>query len=163
MQKHNLKLLLIFSLPLGLAAQVKKAPVVRKPVASPQQVKADTVLKNYREFPYWIAMMDDPKVNYAQAKLAFELFWEGREIPEETEGEAVNLYPKVATHPESDTVHQEIPQGPHFIHPETYRYIYAYKRMKWWLRENADWVNPKTGMVYTQDEKRRIMAERSMK
>lgn len=150
-------------LPVSLLAQVKKPTKAPLQTTQAKQHQTDSAVRNFKVFPYWIAMMDDPNVTYAQAKLAFELFWEGRELPEEVEGEAVNLYPEVATHPEDDSVRPQMPQGPHFIHPETYQYIFAYKRMKWWLRENADWVNPKSGKVYTQDEKKRILLERGNK
>lgn len=163
MQLKYLPFFIIGLLPAALQAQVKKAmpPTVGKVAIKPKT--ADSTIRNFKAFPYWIAMMDDPHVTYAQAKLAFEIFWEGRELPEETAGEAANLYPEVVTHGKDEEVKPDLPEGPKFKNPETYQYIYAYKRMKWWLRENADWVNPKTGEVYSQEDKKRMLIKRRNK
>ena len=38
---------------------------------------------DYKKHPYWIEMIKDPNVNYFEAIKAYELFWEGKEIPHE--------------------------------------------------------------------------------
>ncbi len=38
---------------------------------------------DYKKHPYWIEMIKDPNVNYFEAIKAYELFWQGKEIPRE--------------------------------------------------------------------------------
>ena len=45
-------------------------------------------------FPYWIAMMNDPNTNYYEAVEAFEKYWEHREKPTEDSGEAKDIFEK---------------------------------------------------------------------
>jgi hypothetical protein len=39
----------------------------------------------YKKNPVWIAMMDDTTANYFAVIRAFDLFWEGKELPTEEE------------------------------------------------------------------------------
>jgi hypothetical protein len=137
------------------SAQVKKNKPVKSVEPTPQ------VRPDYQKFPYWIAMMYDTTVKYNEAKFAFEEFWKNRELPEETEGEAAELYPAIETKSIEDTiVNESTSKGLHFKNAETYKYIYEYKRMKWWLKENEVWVNPYTGKVYSQQEKYNILTNK---
>ncbi len=137
------------------SAQAKKNKPVKNTEPTP------VVKPDYQKFPYWIKMMEDTIVKYSEAKFAFEEFWKNRELPEETEGEAVELYPVVETKSIEDTATGESStKGLHFKNKETYQYIYEYKRMKWWLKENEVWVNPNTGRVYSQQEKYNILTNK---
>jgi len=39
--------------------------------------------KDYATYPYWIRMMKDTNTNYFEAVKAFNMYWKGREKPEE--------------------------------------------------------------------------------
>ena len=43
--------------------------------------KKNSKEKSYEKFPYWVQMMEDPKCNYNEAIIAFELFWKNRKRP----------------------------------------------------------------------------------
>lgn len=54
------------------------------------QKKANNTYKDYTKGPLWIAMMDDPNVNYFEIEKAYEQYWSKHEKPEgedETIGE----------------------------------------------------------------------------
>ena len=36
--------------------------------------------EEYRQYPYWVEMMQDPEANFFETQKAFELYWENREI-----------------------------------------------------------------------------------
>lgn len=151
---------LLFTYIFILSAYISSAQAKKnKPV---KNVEPTPVVKpDYQKFPYWIKMMEDTTVKYSEAKFAFEEFWKNRELPEETEGEAVELYPVVETKSIEDTsAGESSTKGLHFKNKETYQYIYEYKRMKWWLKENEIWVNPNTGRVYSQQEKYNILTNK---
>ena len=56
-----------------------------------QEEATNDTLSNY---PYWIAMMDNPNVNYYKAVEAFDKYWEHRERPTENDGEGKDIYSK---------------------------------------------------------------------
>ena len=39
--------------------------------------------KDYKKYPYWKDMMDDPTTNFFEIQKAFNLFWEGKKMPME--------------------------------------------------------------------------------
>lgn len=40
-------------------------------------------IREYKQSPHWIAMMEDSLTNYFEAQKAFDLFWSVREMPKE--------------------------------------------------------------------------------
>lgn len=46
------------------------------------QKKANTNHKDYTKTPMWIAMMDDPNVNFFEIEKAYEQYWSKHEKPE---------------------------------------------------------------------------------
>jgi hypothetical protein len=122
-----------------------------------QNTKADSSFKKndiekYHNNPVWIDMMNDPNVNYYEACKAFDIFWQGREIPSESEGEAAELYKK----------NEEEDKGLKFKNPETYKYIYSYKQFINWRRAMANKVDPQTGQLLTNQQQLNIWKEQTM-
>lgn len=70
MQKANILLLCIFSCLAILVFSCRSS----KPVASGANKSAKQPI-DYTKEPYWINMMDDPKVNYYEAIKAYDAFW----------------------------------------------------------------------------------------
>jgi len=91
-------------------------------------------------YPYWIAMMDDPKVNYYQAIEAFEKYWENREQPTEKDGEAKDIFEKDKTKEENEKEEKR-----------SVLYVYEYKQFLNWKDKNKDFVKP-DGTIMTQQE-----------
>lgn len=67
MYKSVLSILLLLSTMSSLQAQSKK--------------RSSAV--NYRAYPYWIAMMDDPNANFFEVEKAFMQYFSAHELPEE--------------------------------------------------------------------------------
>ncbi len=124
----------------------------------------------YHAQPVWISMMNDPDVNYYEACTAFEMYWTGREIPAEVEGEANKLYEtkgknkhkseremererereqKRGSYKKED--HEEV-EGLHFQDPQSYTLIYEYKQFINWRRIMKNRVDPQTGRILTTQE-----------
>ncbi|MDF2454150.1 MAG: hypothetical protein K0R51_143 [Cytophagaceae bacterium] len=115
----------------------------------------------YHTQPVWIAMMSDPNVNYFEACTAFEMYWTGREIPAEAEGEANKLYDtrekdnKSEREQKKDSYkkeeHEDV-EGLHFQGPHSYTLIYEYKQFINWRRVMKNRVDPQTGRILTTEE-----------
>jgi hypothetical protein len=108
-------------------------------------------MRNYREHPAWIDMMNEPNVNYFEACKAFDLFWENKEIPSESEGEAAMLYGD----------EKESEKGIKFKNKETYQYIYDYKKFINWRRVMENKVNSQTGRLLTQEQQLQIWKQQT--
>ncbi len=85
-------------------------------------------------YPYWIAMMDSPGVNYNAAVRAFNLYWENRDKPTEENGEGQDIFTPNATEKK---------------HPV--EYVYEYKRFLDWQQRNKNLVKP-DGTLMTGEE-----------
>ena len=124
----------------------------------------------YHAKPVWISMMSDPHVNYFEACTAFEMYWTGREIPAEMEGEANKLYDtkekdKNKTERELERErekeqkkdsykkeeHEDV-EGLHFKDPNSYTLIYEYKQFINWRRVMRNRIDPQTGRILTTEE-----------
>lgn len=102
--------------------------------------------RNYnidREKPVWIDMMNNPNVNYYEACKAFYSYWEGKELPAESEGETNDLGKKED-------------EGLHFKDLSSYAMIYEYKRFKNWERVTLNHTDPTTGRILTEQELKTI-------
>lgn len=96
----------------------------------------------YRVKPIWIDMMNNPNTNYYEACKAFRLFWEGKVVPSETEGEAMDIGKKENIEGKGN---KAIPQ-------ESEKYVYEYKCFKNWERVTKNMIDVETGRILTIDE-----------
>lgn len=94
-----------------------------------------------QEKPVWIDMMGDPNVNYYEACKAFYSYWQGKELPAESEGEANDLGEK-----------EKEKEGLHFKDPNSYAMIYEYKRFKNWEKVMINRIDPNSGRILTEQE-----------
>lgn len=100
--------------------------------------------KDYHNNPYWIQMMDDDSTNYLEAIRAFEIYWQGRELPTQSETEA---------YPINNKLDSEEHEGLAFKNQETYAMVYAYKRFMHWKMEHAPYADMTTGRIMNRDER----------
>ncbi len=124
-------------------------------LALAQDIKPDSLIRTdaalYRQQPLWIAMMNNPNVNYYEACKAFDLFWENRELPAESEGEAAELFGN----------EKEADKGVKFKNSETYRYIYSYKQFVNWRKVMENKIDPQTGRLLTEQQQLEIWKEQT--
>jgi hypothetical protein len=113
-----------------------KSKIQNTKIAETKSISNDSLAT----YPYWIAMMDDPKVNYYQAIEAFEKYWESREQPTEKDGEAKDIFEKDKTKEEREKEEKR-----------SVLYVYEYKQFLNWKDKNKDFVKP-DGTIMTQQE-----------
>ncbi len=102
--------------------------------------KRDTSANDSLEkYPYWIAMMDSPNVNYNKAVDAFDKFWQHREKPTEDDGEGQDIYGSRKTEDKNSDSGRNI------------EYVYEYKRFLNWEQRNKNLLKP-DGTVMTPEE-----------
>lgn len=94
-------------------------------------------LENY---PYWIAMMSDPNVNYYKSVEAFEKYWEHRAKPTEDDGEGKDIFGKDKSKEEKEEEANR-----------SIQYVYEYKQFLNWMQTNKNLVKP-DGTIMTQEE-----------
>jgi len=104
-----------------------------------KQAVADTV-KGYKNYPYWITMMDDTAANYFEVCKAFYAYWEGKIKPVREDNEAHNIFSDGEEDDEK-------------ILPS--EYTYEYKRFKFWERYYHD-LRDENGIIFSAE---RIIAE----
>ena len=105
-------------------------------------VRVQEKLKNdsLARFPYWIAMMDSPGVNYNATVTAFEKYWEHREKPTEDDGEGQDIYGKTKSGKEREAeAHRTI------------AYVYEYKQFLNWKQRNKNFIKS-DGTLMTPEE-----------
>ncbi len=79
----------------------------------------------YREHPHWIAMMENPSLNYFETVKAFDLYWQNRQQPVE-ESEIFSLPDeKKATYPNEVESMSQATYSQQEINM-------AYKKFKYW-------------------------------
>lgn len=113
-----------------------KSKIQNTKIAETKSISNDSLAT----YPYWIAMMEDPKVNYYQAIEAFEKYWESREQPTEKDGEAKDIFEKDKTKEEREKEEKR-----------SVLYVYEYKQFLNWKDKNKDFVKP-DGTIMTQQE-----------
>ncbi len=89
-------------------------------------------------FPYWIAMMDSPNVNYYKAVEAFDKYWENREKPTEADGEGKDIFNAEKSNEQKEK-------------KRSIQYIYEYKQFLNWQQRNKNLVKP-DGTIMTPEE-----------
>lgn len=99
---------------------------------------------NYNTTPVWIHMMEDPSVNYYEAVLAFETYWENREVPNEEH----ELF--IASNEEKE---QEdfISRKKEKQSEEAKRYAFEYKKFKHWQQQVLPFVK-EDGHIMSKEE-----------
>jgi len=109
----------------------------------------------YKSSPVWITMMDDPNANYYEACKAFKIYWEGKIVPAETEGEAMDL--GKVDNIKGKQKEQDIPQ-------ESQQHVYEYKQFKHWELTIKNMIDVETGRIMSIEEVQQIiMKERNIK
>jgi hypothetical protein len=104
----------------------------------------------YYIHPLWIAMMDDPNTNYYEACKAFYAYWEGKIVPAETEGEAMDL--GKVENIRGQEKEKEIPE-------ESQRYVYEYKQFKHWELTMKNMIDVETGRIMSIDEVQNLITK----
>jgi hypothetical protein len=115
------------------------------------QTHSKQQLKEFRNHPLWVNMMDDSTVNYHTAKAAFEEFWRGKPTPEqlnegEIEGEEEherNIFARIF---KSDKRFKE----------EIVVFAFEHRKFNYWLRKNAPYVR-EDGTIMSQAERDAIV------
>lgn len=116
--------------------------------------------KEYERKPLWIQMMNDPAVNYFEAKKAFDLFWKNKPLPTEEDeimgeqhgsGEKRRSFLKELF--KSKKERQE---------EESQRYAFDYKKFKHWERLVLPYVQ-EDGRILSQDEKLKLWQDSRQK
>lgn len=133
MKTFTILSLLIISCTLNSAAQHTESP-------------KDKV--NYKKYPHWIQMMDDPNVNYFEAVKAFDEFWKDREEPEEEEHDNKKekfIFKRIFTSEKKKKA-------------ESYQYVIQFKKFKQWKRDAQPYVQS-DGSILSKAEQMRIWEE----
>ncbi len=105
-------------------------------------------LKEFQKKPVWIQLKDNPQVNYHEAKLAFETYWKNRQSPESIlEGEE-----EEGGEEKERSLLSRIFVSESTYQAEILQYTTEYKKMKFWLMDNAGFVK-EDGTVMTEEEK----------
>jgi hypothetical protein len=104
---------------------------------------------NYSKHPHWVQMMDDPNVNYYQAKKAFEEFWKDRGEPEEEEKHEHEKEKK------ERSVFKRLLKSDERLEEENRGLSIPYRRFKKWLIDMEPYVQP-DGSILSMDEQMKI-------
>lgn len=89
--------------------------------------------KQMKSSPVWIQMMDNKQTNYFEAKRAFELYWEGRELPiQENDLFILNNEDKENSSLLQSTRNEK--------DEDVQAYSFEYKKFKHWLLKNEQFV-----------------------
>lgn len=136
MKNLLLLVLLILSFPTDLAAQQSRSE------------------RAYRQYPHWIAMMDDTLANYNEVTRAFGLYWETRAMPSE---EDAILGMKDAGEAEKQDKESWLRKlFPVKRQPDEAELAYAIKRYRHWQVKSAPWVQ-EDGTLLTPAQRRQIL------
>ncbi len=109
-------------------------------------------LREYRNHPHWINMMNDSNVNYFQAKAAFEEYWKGKPNPESImEGEKEEGG-------EKRSLLSRLTKSEKTYNAEILQYSVEHKKFVFWLRENAPYVK-EDGSIMSQDEREAMVQQ----
>jgi hypothetical protein len=102
--------------------------------------------KNYKDEPHWIAMMNDPNVNYFEAVKAFETFWKNKPVPmEEEEWEVAGMnkrkfFSNISFRSKENRKEEES------------KYIVEYRQFKMWQESMQAYLRP-DGTLLSMEER----------
>lgn len=94
--------------------------------------------------PIWIQMMSDTTMNYVEAKHAFEVYWEDRELPTEEH--------EIFAASEEAKKDGRIIASKKRKTKESNTYAFEYKKFKHWLLRNEPFVK-EDGYIMTPSER----------
>ncbi|MBO9728285.1 MAG: hypothetical protein J7623_06565 [Chitinophaga sp.] len=116
-------------------------------IASPAQQHA----RQSTKAPDWIAMMDDPNVNFFVIEKSFNDYWKGKELPVE-EDEILDVKNNserkrgfLGLFKRKESAERK----------ESEKYAFQYKKYQWWRRQVLPYVQP-DGTILTKDQQIRI-------
>lgn len=116
-------------------------------IASPAQQHA----RQSTKAPEWIAMMDDPNVNFFVIEKSFNDYWKGKELPVEedeildTKNNSERKRGFLGLFKRRESAARE----------EGQKYAFAYKKYQWWRRQVLPYVQP-DGTILNKDQQIRI-------
>lgn len=114
---------------------------------------------NYKKYPVWINMMKDSNVNYFEALIAYETFWQGKKKPLE-EDELIGQEKTKSTHFKKES-HREIKEQK--SEKEVYRiYGLACKKFEHWKLQVRPYVQG-DGHILTAYQRLKFWKEQQQK
>ncbi len=116
--------------------------------------------KEYERKPLWIQMMNDPLVNYFEAKKAFDLFWKNKPLP--TEEDEVMGEQHGSGEKRHSFLKELFKSKKEKQEEESQRYAFDYKKFKHWERLVLPYVQ-EDGHILTQDEKLKLWQDSRQK
>ncbi|MEY3416826.1 MAG: hypothetical protein RL711_134 [Bacteroidota bacterium] len=117
-------------------------------------LRSQSTLKEYRNHPHWISMMDDSTVNYLEAKVAFDEFWRGKPTPEElNEGEVEG-----ENEAHERNIFARLLKSDKQYKAEIVVYAFEHRKFNYWLRHNAPYVK-EDGSLMSQTEREAMLQQ----
>ncbi|MGQ7944318.1 hypothetical protein [Flavobacterium sp. WC2509] len=111
-------------------------------------------LKEYRDSPKWIEMMNDPNANFYETNVAFDEFWKGKPNPLELmEGEE-----EAFEELEERSFVSRLFKSNKELKEESLKYAEDFKKFKFWKTQNEGFVKA-DGRVMTQDEIQQLVQQ----
>jgi hypothetical protein len=118
--------------------------------------------KKYHDKPLWIAMMNDPNVNYVEACKAYDAFWNGREKPRNEE-DIIGQNKDVNAGSDKDHYKTEHRTKKENKQDENLQqYAFQCKKFENWRRRNAPYVKA-DGHLMTADERIKAWQQQRVK
>jgi len=99
---------------------------------------------HYKVYPVWIQLMEDPSVNYYEAVLAFDTYWENREIPK---GEHELFSATNEEKEKEDFISNK--KGSQSL--DARLYVFEYKKFKHWQQQVLPFVK-EDGHIMSKEE-----------
>lgn len=116
-------------------------------VSIEQNKMDETKVAFYKASPVWKDMINDPHANFFQVQKAFELFWEGKEMPLE-EDDVIGEKRKLKNNFINRTFNTRE------LKEEQERYALAFdcKKYRWWIIQNEPYVKD-DGSIMSNEER----------
>lgn len=114
-------------------------------------LSAQSADKKFKQFPYWIDMMNSPTCNYFEAIKAFTLFWEGREKPIEEKERMQAAENGEKSYKEDKQLMRRMKR----LTPESINLTFQYKKFMHW----AEMIKPyvlEDGSILTEEQIQQI-------
>jgi hypothetical protein len=112
------------------------------------QLKSEaSVTALYKASPVWKEMLDDPNANFFEVQKAFQLFWEGKEQPQEEDeiiGEKRNL--------KNNLINRTFNARELKEQAEREALLFDCKKYHWWLKKTEPYVRD-DGSIMSYEER----------
>jgi hypothetical protein len=105
------------------------------------------IIELYKKKPVWKDMLDDPNANFFEVQKAFQLFWEGKELPlEEDEiiGEKRNL--------KNNLINRTFNARELKEQAEREALLFDCKKYRWWLKKTEPYIHD-DGSIMSYEER----------